>query len=139
MRTSALAIAAVLLLTLGGCASDTLTTDQGSQTDTDVPSSSDEAEQTGTSDLEPVLTNEPAAGGPQMVLSAAGFSPSELTISSGDVVSFTAEDGMYSLIVNQLSGVTVTSSLPEYYQFNDAGKYYLTEDLTGNTATITVE
>ena len=139
MRTSAIALAAVLLLTLGGCATDTLTTDQGSQSDADVPSSSDEAEQTGTSDLEPVLTDEPAAGGPQMVLSAAGFSPSELTISEGDVVSFTAEDGMYSLIVNQLSGVTVTSSIPEYYEFVEAGTYYLKEDLSGNTATITVE
>ena len=146
MRTSALApiaLAAALLLTVGGCAAtadDTSSSDDSSQVDDgDVPAASDEAEATGTSDLEPVLVNEPAAGGPQMVLSADGFSPSELTVSPGDVVSFTTEDGIYGLIVNQLDGVTVTSSLPEYYQFNDAGKYYLKEDISGNTATITVE
>lgn len=146
MRTSALAplaLAAALLLTVGGCAAadDTSTgddTSQSSSDDSDVPSSSDEAE-SGTSDLAPVLTNEPAAGGPQVTLSASGFDPAELTISSGDVVTFSTEEGIYGLIVNQLDSVTVASSLPEYYQFNDVGTYYLKEDISGNTATITVE
>lgn len=146
MRTSALAplaLAAALLLTVGGCAAadDTSTgddTSQSSSDDSDVPSSSDEAE-SGTSDLAPVLTNEPAAGGPQVTLSASGFDPAELTISSGDVVTFSTEEGIYGLIVNQLDSVTVASSIPEYYQFNDVGTYYLKEDISGNTATITVE
>ena len=146
MRTSALAplaLAAALLLTVGGCAAadDSSTgddTSQSSSDDSDVPSSSDEAEG-GTSDLVPVLTNEPAAGGPQVVLSASGFDPAELTISSGDVVTFSTEEGIYGLIVNQLDSVTVASSIPEYYQFNDVGTYYLTEDISGNTATIIVE
>ncbi len=145
MRTSALAplaLAAALLLTVAGCAAgdDTSSSDDTSQSssDDDVPSSSDEAE-SGSSDLVPVLTDEPAAGGPQVVLSASGFDPAELTISSGDVVTFSTEDGTYALIVNQLDQVTVASSLPEYYQFNDAGTYYLKEDISGNTATITVE
>ena len=150
MRTSALAplaLAAALLLTIGGCASvdDSSSGDGTSQSssdddDEDAPSEeTDESDGTGSSDLVPILTNEPAAGGPQMVLSASGFDPAELTISSGDVVSFTTEDGIYGLIVNDLDGVTVASSLPEYYQFNDVGTYYLSEDITGNTATITVE
>ena len=144
MRTPAIAAAALaLLLTITGCAAaDDATGDssQGEQIDVgEVPSSSDEAENTGTSDLVAVLTDAPPAGGPQMVLSASGFEPAELTVASGDVVSFTTEDGIYGLIVNDLDGVTVASSLPEYYQFNDVGTYYLTEDITGNTATITVE
>ncbi len=149
MRTSALAplaLAAALLLTVGGCAAgdDTSSSDDSSQSssddseDSDVPSSSDEAE-SGSSDLVAVLTDEPAAGGPQVVLSASGFDPAELTISSGDVVTFSTEEGTYALIVNQLDQVTVASSLPEYYQFNDAGTYYLKEDISGNTGTITVE
>ena len=149
MRTSALApiaLAAALLLTGAGCtaADDTSNTDDTSQTssddDADVPSSSDESEDTGTSDLVPVLTNEPAAGGPAVVITASGFEPGDLTVSSGDVVTFTSgDDGIYGLIVNQLDGVTVASSLPEYYQFNDPGTYYLKEDISGNTGTITVE
>lgn len=149
MRTSALAplaLAAALLLTIGGCAAadDSSSGDGTSQSssddadDSDVPSSSDEAE-SGSSDLAPVLTNEPAAGGPQVTLSASGFDPAELTISAGDVVTFSTEEGIYGLIVNNLDSVTVASSLPEYYQFNDAGTYYLKEDISGNTATITVE
>jgi len=147
MRISALAplaLAAALLLTVGGCAaadddtSQSSSDDSGDSADSDVPSASDEADG-GSSDLAPVLTNEPAAGGPQMVLSASGFDPAELTISAGDVVSFTTEEGIYGLIVNQLDAVTVARSIPEYYQFNEVGTYYLSEDITGNTAIITVE
>ena len=151
MRTSALApiaLAAALLLTIGGCAADEPTsTDDTSQSssddddeDTDDTEATEESDDTATSDLVPVLTNEPAAGGPQVAITADGFEPSDLTVSAGDVVTFTSgDDGMYGLIVNQLDGVTVARSLPEYYQFNDPGTYYLTEDISGNTGTITVE
>ena len=147
MRTPALAplaLAAALLLTIGGCASaDVAAQDDSSQSssdEADVPSASDEAESTGSSDLVPVLTDAPAAGGPQVSLTAAGFEPADLTVKAGDVVTFTAgDDGIYGLIVNELDGVTVTGGLEEYYQFNDAGTYYLKEDISGNTGTITVE
>ena len=148
MRTSALAplaLAAALLLTIGGCAAvdDSSSGDDTSQSssddDDDDGAPAEETDDSGSSDLVPVLTNEPAAGGPQMVLSASGFDPAELTISSGEVVTFSTEEGIYGLIVNNLDSVTVASSLPEYYQFNDVGTYYLSEDITGNTATITVE
>ena len=145
MRTSALAplaLAAALLLTIAGCAADEPTsTDDTSQSSSDDDEDAvDETEDSGTSDLVPVLTNEPAAGGPAVVITASGFEPGDLTVSSGDVVTFTSgDDGIYGLIVNQLDGVTVASSLPEYYQFNDAGTYYLKEDISGNTGTITVE
>jgi len=148
MRTSALAplaLAAALLLTVAGCAADEPTsTDDTSQSssddDEDVPSSSDESEDTGTSDLVPVFTDAPATPGPQVVITASGFEPGDLTVKSGDIVTFTSgDDGIYGLIVNQLDGVTVASSIPEYYQFNDVGTYYLKEDISGNTGTITVE
>ena len=145
MKTSALAplaLAAALLLTVAGCAADEPTsTDDTSQSSSDDDEDAvDETEDSGTSDLVPVLTNEPAAGGPAVVITATGFVPGDLTVSSGDVVTFTSgDDGIYGLIVNQLDGVTVASSLPEYYQFNDAGTYYLKEDISGNTGTITVE
>jgi len=145
MKTSALAplvLAAALLLTVAGCAADEPTsTDDTSQSSSDDDEDAvDETEDSGTSDLVPVLTNEPAAGGPAVVITASGFEPGDLTVSSGDVVTFTSgDDGIYGLIVNQLDGVTVASSLPEYYQFNDAGTYYLKEDISGNTGTITVE
>lgn len=145
MKTSALAplvLAAALLLTVAGCAADEPTsTDDTSQSSSDDDEDAvDETEDSGTSDLVPVLTNEPAAGGPAVVITASGFEPGDLTVSSGDIVTFTSgDDGIYGLIVNQLDGVTVASSLPEYYQFNDAGTYYLKEDISGNTGTITVE
>lgn len=147
MRTSALAplaLAAALMLTIGGCASsDEPAQNDGSQSssdEADEPSASDESESSASSDLAPVLTDAPAAGGPQVSLTAGGFEPADLTINAGDVVTFTAgDDGIYGLIVNQLDGVTVTGGLAEYYQFNDAGTYYLKEDISGNTGTITVE
>jgi plastocyanin len=150
MRISALApiaLAAALLLTVGGCAAtaDVSTGDESSQSSSDDEGVDDteateETEESGMSDLVPVFTDAPATPGPEMVLSAAGFEPSSLTVASGDIVTFTSNDGgIYGLIVNQLDSVTVTDSLPEYYQFNDAGTYYLIEDISGATATITVE
>jgi hypothetical protein len=147
MRTSVLAplaLAAALLLTVAGCAADEPTssddTSQSSSDDDDDSDAVDETEDTGTSDLVPVFTDAPATPGPEVVITADGFEPADLTVSSGDVVTFTSgDDGMYGLIVNQLDGVTVARSIPEYYQFNDPGTYYLTEDISGNTGTITVE
>ena len=145
MRTSALApiaLAAALLLTIGGCAAadDTSTGDDTSQSSSDDSDDSGESNDSGTSDLVPVLTDAPATPGPQVAITASGFEPGDLTVTSGDVVTFTSGDGgIYGLIVNQLDGVTVASSLPEHYQFNDAGTYYLKEDISGNTGTITVE
>src|SRR6187402_2182715 len=100
MRTSALApiaLAAALLLTIGGCAADEPTsTDDTSQSssddddeETDDTEATEESDDTATSDLVPVLTNEPAAGGPQVAITADGFEPSDLTVSAGDVVTFT--------------------------------------------------
>lgn len=149
MRTSALAplaLAAALLLTAAGCAADEPTstddTSQNADTDADTDNSTDteSVDDAGTSDLVPVFTDAPATPGPQMAITADGFEPADLTVSAGDIVTFTSgDDGMYGLIVNQLDGVTVARSIPEYYQFNDPGTYYLKEDISGNTGTITVE
>ena len=145
MRTSALAplaLAAALLLTVAGCAADAPTSsdDTSQSEDADTDTDTDTGDNTGTSDLVPVFTDAPATPGPQVAITANGFEPDDLTVSAGDIVTFTSgDDGMYGLIVNQLDGVTVARSIPEYYQFNDPGTYYLKEDISGNTGTITVE
>lgn len=144
MRTPALAplaLAAALLLTLAGCTADAPTsTDDSSQAD-DSGTDEQPSEDAATSDLAPVLTDAPADGGPVIEISSAdGMSPSELTISAGDVVSFVTGDGSFhGLVVNQLASVTVADNLPEYYQFNDPGTYYVSDELSDATAVITVE
>lgn len=100
----------------------------------------------------PTETSAPA-GGVQLVdgvapaartitVTKSGFSPSSLTINTGETVTFvgTKEDnGTYGVKVGDLSGYTVRHSLPETFKFTKAGTYPVQEEITSNTATITVQ
>ena len=142
MRTSALApivVAAALLLTLAGCGDEATppASDDSSQTDTDTdtPATDD-----GTSDLVPVFVDAPDTSAATVTFSGSTIDPAETTIHSGDVVTFTSGDGgTYGLVINNLDSVTVANGLNEYYQFNDAGKYYVSDLVTESSAVITVE
>lgn len=66
------------------------------------------------------------------------FQPSELTIAAGETVTFVTEEGIYGVIVGGLDGYTVTTGLYGTFQFDSPGTYPVREDISGNTATITV-
>ncbi len=144
MRTSALApvaLAAALLLTLAGCGDEATppASDDSSQTDTDTDTDAPAADD-GTSDLVPVFVDAPDTSAATVTFSGSTIDPAETTIHSGDVVTFTSGDGgTYGLVINNLDSVTVATGLNEYYQFNDAGKYYVSDLVTESSAVITVE
>ena len=74
-----------------------------------------------------------------VTVSKTGFSPAALTIKVGEQVTFTAPDGIFAVLVGDLSGATVTKGLFETFTFSAPGTYPVKEDLTGSTAMITVE
>jgi plastocyanin len=68
------------------------------------------------------------------------YAPSTLTIKVGEKVTFVAgDDKISAVIVADLDGATVTKGLTETFVFSKPGVYPVKEDLTGATATITVE
>lgn len=75
-----------------------------------------------------------------MVITKSGITPNTLTIQKGQNVTFKDGDkGIYAVKVGGLDGVTVTGGLIETYTFPEAGTYDVVEELTSNTATITVQ
>ncbi len=143
MRTSALApvaIAAALLLTLAGCGDDATPSTSDDSSQSDSSDTDDAPADDGTSNLVPVLVDAPAESAATVTFSGSTIDPADTTIHSGDVVTFTSGDGgTYGLVINQLDSVTVATGLNEYYQFNDAGKYYVSDLVTESSAVITVE
>ena len=49
------------------------------------------------------------------------------------------EGGPYSVIVGDLDGYTVSRGLDEFFSFTQPGTYDVREDVSGATATITVD
>lgn len=150
-RLGAAALATALLLTLPACGGDS---DGGS--DDGGTSSGPAADDSGSDPAEPSedagddTGGDAPAGGVTFVdvtegatvvtIGPDGFDPDELTVAVGDVVQFTAgDDGLYSVIVNDLDGYTVGSGIDEYFSFDQPGTYPVTEDLSQATATITAE
>lgn len=85
-----------------------------------------------------VDSTEPAAD--TIVVDEGGFTADTSTIEVGDVVLFIpGDEGIYSVIVGDLDGYTVTTGLNGAFRFDAPGTYAVREDITGNTATITVE
>ena len=135
--TLAAGAALAVILALVGCSPTTAVSDDSGSDD---PSSSAPVEEAPATDAVPTLTDAPPAGGPTMALSADAITPNTLTISVGDVVTFTSGDGgVHGLVINSLSSVSVASSLEEYYLFTEAGTYVVSDELSSATATITVQ
>lgn len=85
-----------------------------------------------------VDSTEPAAD--TIVVDEGGFTADTSTIEVGDVVLFIpGDEGIYGVIVGDLDGYTVTTGLNGAFRFDLPGTYAVREDITGNTATITVE
>ncbi|MEO8095802.1 MAG: hypothetical protein ABI632_12850 [Pseudolysinimonas sp.] len=140
-QRSLLAASAAFALILGLVGCTTTTADDTSASDDSGSSSAeDTSEAPATTNAVPTLTDAPAAGGPSMALSATSIDPGALTISVGEVVTFTSGDGsIHGLVINGLDSVSVASSLEEYYQFTEAGTYEVSDELSTATATITVQ
>jgi plastocyanin len=66
------------------------------------------------------------------------FQPDELTIAVGETVTFVTDEGIYGVIVGGLDGYTVTTGLYGTFRFDAPGTYPVREDISGNTATVTV-
>lgn len=86
-----------------------------------------------------VLADGTAPAERTITVSESGFSPASLTIKAGEQVTFVAPKGIFAVLVGDLSGATVNKGLIETFTFSAPGVYPVKEDLTGNTATITVE
>lgn len=144
-------LALTLALGLGACGGDDEPED-ASSTPGATSSEPDESEPT---PEEPEET-EPEEGAPaggvvfvdnvdspaaSVTVSDAGFDPAETTVAVGDVVVFTTAggDGIFGVIVGDLDGYTVTTGLDESFRFDAPGTYEVREDISGNTATVTVE
>ncbi|WP_309649602.1 hypothetical protein [Nocardioides sp.] len=85
-----------------------------------------------------VDSTEPAAD--TIVVDEGGFTADTSTVEVGDVVLFIpGDEGIYGVIVGDLDGYTVTTGLNGAFRFDLPGTYAVREDITGNTATITVE
>lgn len=143
-------LALTLALGLGACGGDDEPEDTSS-TPGDTASDPDESEP---APEEPEA--EPEEGAPaggvvfvdnvdspaaSVTVSDAGFDPAETTVAVGDVVVFTTAggDGIFGVIVGDLDGYTVTTGLDESFRFDAPGTYEVREDISGNTATVTVE
>ncbi len=60
-------------------------------------------------------------------------------MSAGDKVTFVAgDDGIYGVIVGDVDGRTVTGGLYESFELPQAGTVDVSEEISGNTATIEV-
>ncbi len=89
---------------------------------------------------DPILTDGTAPAERTIAISDNGFTPDTLTIKTGEIVTFVADgDGIFAVLVGPLDGATVTGGLTETFVFPGAGTYTVVEDISGNTATITVE
>lgn len=81
--------------------------------------------------------DDPAA---TVTITEAGFEPAGTTVSVGDVVKVTTtDDGIYGVVVGDLSGYTVTTGLDEFFRFDQPGTYAVSEEISQAGATITVE
>ncbi|MEP6482274.1 MAG: hypothetical protein ABJA94_09730 [Rhodoglobus sp.] len=129
-----------LLLGLVGCTATTADDTSASGDTGSSAAADDTSEAPAVTDAVPTLTDAPAAGGPSMALSATSIDPATLSISVGDVVTFTSGDGsVHGLVINGLDSVSVAKSLEEYYKFTEAGTYAVSDELSTATATITVQ
>lgn len=81
--------------------------------------------------------DDPAA---TVTITEAGFEPADTTVSVGDVVQVTTtDDGIYGVVVGDLSSYTVTTGLDEFFRFDQPGTYAVAEEISQAEATITVE
>lgn len=148
-----LALSVALSLGLSACGGDDEPASSSDSSSTDDAASEEAAE--GSGDEAEEAAEEPAdeapAGGvtyvdstepaaDTVVVDEGGFTADTSSVEVGDVVLFIAGDeGIYSVIVGDLDGYTVTTGLNGAFRFDAPGTYPVTEDLTGNSATITVE
>jgi plastocyanin len=139
LRILVAALALAVVLPLAGCTTDAPAASPN-QPDTQAQAPADEPAADAPSGSDPVLVDAPADGGPAIAIGADAMDPSTLTIKAGDVVTFTSgDDSFHGLVINSLASVTVAKGLPEYYRFDDAGSYAVSDELTSATATITVQ
>jgi plastocyanin len=113
-------------------APDTETTDATGDTETT------EALVAETPGADPVYVDGQAPPERTITIVDGAFEPSDLTIAAGETVTFVTEEGIYGVIVGGLDGYTVTTGLYGTFQFDAPGTYPVREDISGNTATITV-
>jgi plastocyanin len=85
------------------------------------------------------LVSTEATAANTVLLGASGFSPTTLSVALGDTVTFKADGkGVFAVLVGDLPGATVTGGLTESFSFSKPGTYSITEEISGNSATITV-
>jgi plastocyanin len=85
------------------------------------------------------LVSTEATAANTVLLGASGFSPTSLSVSLGDTVTFTADGkGVFAVLVGDLPGATVSGGLIESFSFSKPGTYSVTEEISGNSAIITV-
>jgi plastocyanin len=85
------------------------------------------------------LVSTEATAANTVLLGASGFSPTTLSVAPGDTVTFKADGkGVFAVLVGDLPGATVTGGLTESFSFSKPGTYSITEEISGNSATITV-
>jgi plastocyanin len=116
---------------------------EGDSDTTDAPDTEGDTETTEalveeTPGADPVYVDGQAPPERTITIVDGAFQPSELTIAAGETVTFVTEEGIYGVIVGGLDGYTVTTGLYGTFQFDAPGTYPVREDISGNTATITV-
>lgn len=151
--TAMAALGLTLALGLGACGGDDEPEgSDGGTSATDAPADEPADEPAGeeTADAEEPAADSPAGGvtyvdttepaADTIVVDEGGFTADTSTIGVGDVVLFIpGDEGIYGVIVGDLDGYTVTTGLNGAFRFDLPGTYAVREDITGNTATITVE
>jgi plastocyanin len=155
-RTLTLAVTSILVLGVSGCGddkkADTAVGSEGSAVAASDPAAPGTPETEATDTQAPAndSTSASPAGGAALVsteatsantilLSASGFSPTTLSVAVGDTVTFKADGkGVFAVLVGDLPGATVTGGLVESFSFSKPGTYSVTEEISGNSATITV-
>lgn len=139
-----------------GCAGGSSTVNKPGQTGEPKPTSTTEAPATTTTEavsdggLSPSSDNESADGAylvdgtapddRTMTIVGGAFLPSTLTVQTGDTVTIKGKGAQaYQLKVGAVQAALVSDGILETYRFDKPGKITLSQDFSGDTATITVE
>lgn len=157
VRRALLPLAAAAALALTGCGGDDPapttpgSTVAGSSADSSLsdPSSgagssgSDDTSGTSISDAAgaiPKLVDEADANAATMMLKDGAFTPATATVGAGSTVTFAVGDAdLHDIVVGDQGSVTGSRNVPRVFFFTDAGRYVISDEITGATATVVVE